>query len=108
MSECQGSHNKSDFQDKGSVIEVKVPIDHAVVSDIEVRCTADSLTVLQKGVQDPVLFVEQLWGTIDAGKTKWDVSKGVLRVTLQKLEPQTVWEQLQVEEVKSCTQEKTR
>ena len=78
------------FQDHGRTVKVQLPV-HAGASDLDIRSTGDSLTIVDNSASRTLLKVVQLYSTVDAKATDWSVADGTLTVTLTKLGPDIQW-----------------
>ena len=79
-----------DFRDHGRTVQIQLTV-HSDPSDLSVRSTGDSLTIIDNSASRTVLKVVQLYSTVDARHTDWNIANGTLTVTLTKLEPAIQW-----------------
>lgn len=85
-----------EFEDNGSTVQIRLTV-HCNLSDLDVRSTGDSLTVIDKSAARTLLKVFQLYSTVDACGTDWTISEDTLTVTLTKLEPDVRWTALETQ-----------
>lgn len=83
-----------EFRDNGRTVQIQLTV-HCDLSDLDVRSTGDSLTIVDNRASRTLLKVVQLYSTVDAGATDWNVTEGTLTVTLTKLEPAIHWTALE-------------
>jgi hypothetical protein len=91
------------FHDDGELIEVTTKVD-AKAESLDVQTTTTTLNVKEKNGAD-ILNVPELYSTVDASKTAFEVRDGELSVTLHKLAPDVKWptlEALQVAKLQIC------
>ena len=87
---AQPASESYEFRDHGRTVKVQLPV-HARASDLDIRSTGDSLTIVDNSAFRTLLKVVQLYSTVDATATDWRVADGTLTVTLTKLEPAIQW-----------------
>lgn len=85
-----------EFTDNGGAVEIQLTIQSGP-SDLDVRSTGDSLTIIDNSASRTLLNVVQLYSTIDPGQTDWNAEDGTLTVTLKKLEPAIRWTALETQ-----------
>ena len=85
-----------EFRDRGRTVQIQFAI-HSDPSDLDVRSTSDSLTIIDKSASRTLLKVVQLYSTVDARQTDWNVANGTMTVTLTKLEPAIQWTALETQ-----------
>jgi hypothetical protein len=88
---------KCAFHDNGKEVEVSIKVD-AVAEPVDVYSTTTALTVKDKN-RSLIVNVPQLFSTVDASKTIFEVVNGELSITLQKLAPDEKWTSLEAAEV---------
>ena len=88
---------KYDLEDNDDTVSISLQTS-AHEDEITVDSKTTSLSVKEAGKL--VLQIFELFGTVDASSTKWSLSGGVLKITLQKLGKEP-WTQLEAPEVKS-------
>ena len=79
-----------EFRDHGSTIQLQLQV-HSQASDLVIRTSGDSLTIVDTSASRTLLKVVQLYSTVDANATEWTVADGTLTVTLKKLESTIQW-----------------
>lgn len=85
-----------EFEDNGRTVQIRLTV-HCSLSDLDVRSTGDSLTVIDKSAARTLLEAFQLYSTVDARATDWTVAEHTLTVILAKLEPDVRWTALETQ-----------
>ena len=85
-----------DLTDNGGTVQIQLTV-HSGPSDLDVRSTGDSLTIIDKSASRTLVKVVQLYSTVDSGQTDWNVVDGTLTVTLKKREPAIRWTALETQ-----------
>lgn len=93
---AQPATSSYDFTDNGGTVQIQLTV-HSGASDLDVRSTGDSLTIIDNSASRTLLKVVQLYSTVDPGQTDWNVADGTLTVTLKKLEPAIRWTALETQ-----------
>ena len=93
---AQPATGSYDFRDRGSTVQIQLTV-HSEASHLDVRSTGDSLTIIDNSASRTLLKVVQLYSTVDARQTDWEVAHTTLTVTLTKLEPAIQWTALETQ-----------
>lgn len=93
---AQPAQERYEFRDNGNSVEIQLPA-HSEASDLDVRLTGDSLTIVDKNASRTLLKVVQLFSTVDAKATDWSVADGTLTVRLTKLDTAMQWTALEAQ-----------